>query len=356
MRVLASLVAVIGTAILAASATGLVSAAALPPYDYNDGQSFEIQSNRDWHGVAGTAGVREVAPYSRLSTSGTDRKYTIWTPSCKPGQKFSVARTVDMLGPPTQVDFSFEGTLGIASTVVFVNGKPLARSVGNNSPSYTQDPAQMKLFREGSNELMVVVTLPTTPDPCNFPGTKPSLWFAISGDFGTDLSVGAPATTQKLEYFKADSGRTVTTHIHVTNNGPDEIPDATMTVSMGGRGFCTNENPDGSCMNDSDYQFTMVSTEMLGGIHCTTTGFAKATCPITNMKAGQTLFVTVIMRYQVDPAYPSWTEEDMPLSWQAQMDQGSYGPTDLNSANNSGSVGYVFCSTRSTMAGCQTAQ
>ena len=46
----------------------------------------------------------------------------------------------------------------------------------------------------------------------------------------------------------------------------------------------------------------------------------------------------------------------MPLSWQAQIDQGQAPAADLKSDNNASGLGYVFCSTRSTMAGCNTAQ
>lgn len=352
VRGLAHLTAVVGAAMVVLSSAGAAGAQAFPPYFFNKGAGFEIYSNRAWQGVGGTAGVREVGPYTNHTPRDPDPSYRIWTPSCTPGQKFSVARSVDLLGPPSSVSFNFAPTMYVASIAVLVNGKPAAESAGNNSPPDLTS-TQLGLFHPGINELTVVITLQKTPTVCTSGGVRPSLWFEISGYFGTDLTVGAPKPGETATYFKADNGRTVTTHIHVTNAGPDLVPDATVTVQMGGTGFCVKPNADGSC-DPGNTEFAMTGTQLLGGIKCATERFLSATCPITNMKPGETLFVTVIMRYQPDPSYPSWTEEDMPLTWTASIAEG--GPADTNSTNNQGQVSYVFCSKRSTLAGCKTAQ
>jgi hypothetical protein len=332
------------------SAGGAV--AVQPPYYFNKGAGFEIYSNRDWHGVGGTAGVREVGEYSNHTPRDPDRSFRIWTPKCTPGQIFSVARSVDFLGPPSSVSFSFAPTMDVASTAVLVNGHPAAKSVGNNSPSDLTS-SQLALFHPGANELTVMLTLQKTPNVCTSGGVRPSVWFEINGYFSADLTVGAPRQGQSTTYFKADGGRTVTTHIHLTNDGPDLIPDATVMVQMGGPGFCVKPNPDGSC-DPGNSQFTMTGTELLGGIKCTTQRFLIAMCAVTNLKPNETRFVTVIMRYVPDPTDPSWTDESMSLTWTAKIADG--GPADTNSSNDQASVTYVFCSTRSTMPGCKTAQ
>ena len=72
-------------------------------------------------------------------------------------------------------------------------------------------------------------------------------WFEISGYFATDLTVGASKPGEQSVYFKADSGKTVTSNIRVINDGPDLIPEATIRIQMGGTGFCVKPKPDGSC-------------------------------------------------------------------------------------------------------------
>jgi hypothetical protein len=345
--------ALAGAAIIVAIWLGAAHAETQPPYYYNSGAGFEIYSSRAWHGVNGTAGVGEVGTNPNHTSRDPDRSFRIWTPSCKPGQKFSVARSVDLLGPPANVSFAFEATKSVASTGVFINGHPVAKSVGNNSPEALKPP-QLALFHPGLNELTVVVTLASTPTECTSDSSTPaSVWFSISGGFASDLTVGAPNPGQTSQYFKADNGRSVVTHIHVTNEGRDLIPVATLSLQMGGPGFCVKPNADNSC-DPGNTQFAMTSTESLGGVHCTTLRLTNVTCDLTNLKPGEKLFVTVVMRYRPDPADPGWTQEGNSINWNAQIAQG--GPSDLDSSNNASSVTLVFCSSRATQEGCKTAQ
>jgi hypothetical protein len=354
MRGLARLVAIVCAALAVPSSVAATAAPVLPPYFFQQGAGFEIHSNGAWHGVAGTVAVKEEGKYTNSTPRSSDDSYRIWAPTCTPGQKFSVARSVDLLGPPSSVSFSFAFTQYAASTAVLVNGKPAATSAGNNSPSDLKPP-QLALFHEGMNELTVVVTMPSTKTACGAGALRSSVWFQISGYFAADLTVGAPKPGEQSVYFKADSGKTVTSNIRVINNGPDLIPEATVRIQMGGTGFCIKPKADGSC-DPGDTQYTMIAgTEILGGgIRCTVDRFLIATCPVDNLKPGETRLVTAILRYRPDPAYPTWTEDDMPLSWNAQIAVG--GPADSNSGNNAASVTYIFCSTRSTLAGCKTAQ
>lgn len=325
--------------------------AAQPPYYFLKGLGFEIYSSRAWHGTSGTAGVREVAPYTNITPRDSDRSYSIWTPSCKPGQKFSVARSVDLLGKPSQVRFSFAMTMSVASTALLVNGKAAGKGIGNSSPP-DLTPAKLALFREGMNTITVVVTLQNAKTACG--SGKPSVWFEISGSFASDLTVGAPQPNAKVEYFKADGGKTVTTNIRVINMGPDLIPEASITIQMSGTGFCVKRKPDNSC-DPGDTQFAMLGgSESFGGtIKCAVDRFLIATCPVDNLKPGETRIVTVIVRFQLDPTEPGWTEESTSLTWIARIADG--GPSDTNTGNDSAQIGYVFCSTRSTMAGCTSA-
>jgi hypothetical protein len=342
----------LGVVVAAATAAGAaVRPDTLPPYIRLKGIAFEIYSNHAWHGVNGTTGVREVAPYP-VRYGSKDRSYRIGTSKCASGQKLSFARSVELLGPPSNVRLNFSAGASIASTALFVNGRPATRAVGNGTPPDLK-PAQLHLFRPGINELELVITLASTPTPCKG-WAHPGFWFEISGGFATDLAVGAPKANEKITYFKADAGRSVVTNIRVINDGPDLIPEATFQVSSSGRGFCVDTKPDGSC-DIGDYQFTMLAGgSAFPGVKCTTDRFLIGTCPIEDLKPGETRIVNVIVRFKTDPTTPGWTEESTTLTWTARMADG--GPGELDYDNNAAQVGYVFCSQRSTMERCKTAK
>jgi hypothetical protein len=350
LRRLTRVIALLGALVAAATAVGAAAhTETLPPYIRLKGIGFEIYSNRAWHGVNGTTGVREFGPRP-VRYGSKDRSYRIGTATCASGQKLSFARTVELLGPPSYVRFNVEVGASIASTAFFVNGRPASRALGTSLPDLK--PGQLHLFRPGVDELELVITLASTPTPCKgFP--HPGFWFDIGGGFATDLGVGAPKASEKITYFKADEGRTVVTKIRVFNNGPDLIPETNFQVSSSGRGFCVDTKPDGSC-DIGDYQFTMLATNALGGISCTTDRFLIATCPIENLKPGETRIATVIVRFKTDPTTPGWAEESTGLTWTARAADG--GPGELDYDNNQGQVSYVFCSQRSTSEGCRAAK
>jgi len=349
VRALACLVAIGCTAVAVAGSSAAPPAPASAPYLLGGGSGFQIHSNRDWHGTAGTVGVQEIQPYTNSTPANTDRSYWIGTTTCKPGQKLAVTRSVDLLGPPSSASFAFAYTMYTATTTVLVNGKTVGTATGNNGPP-SVPPSLLDAFHDGTNQLTVVVKVASTPTACNAGTQKPSFWFQISGYFATNVSVGS-ALQGKTEYFKADGGKTPAVIIHVTNHGPDLVPAATFTVQMGGTGACYKPEADGSCPILEQMFVLLAHSDV-----CTDDkkNWLTVSCSIVDLQPNQTTQFIVVVHFRPDSRQPTWTTEGNSLTWRAQIQTG--GPSDTNSSDDSGQASLTFCSSRATDEGCKTGQ
>ncbi len=310
---------------------GVAQSAGLPPYIRNKGDTFAVYSNRAWHSAHGTSRVREMAPKDPGSPRSADRSFYIWTEKCTPGQKFAVVRSVDLIGRPSDVSFSFHSKQQAAWTELWVNSQRVARAAGAYLPRLK--PAQRRPFEEGHNEVKLVMKVQRSPFACDFVG----LWFEINGIFSTDLKVGAPQPGEAIKYYKADNGRGVTVGIRITNKGPARIPEGIFEVRTTGSRFPMVTGAGG-----------------LGDLKCVNDRFMISTCPFKNMEPGQILTVVAVVTFKPNPELPSWTEESTALSWRAYT--ATLGPWEIDSSNNASLVGLVFCSSRSTLEGCKTAE
>src|SRR5204862_745734 len=163
--------------------------------------------------------------YTDIGTQpGKDRSYRIWTAKCTPGEKFTVVRTLQFLGPPSDLTLRVAYGGNPASTEVLVNGRKLASWRRNVAPPAI-GRAQLQLFHEGQNEIEFVVKIESSAGACSGPTGHKGVWFNLSGEYATDLGVGS--SDKKVQYFKADKGRSVVVRIHLINAGPDLIPEGT---------------------------------------------------------------------------------------------------------------------------------
>jgi hypothetical protein len=307
----------------------------LKPYYTYEGSGFEIFTNRQWR-VEGAGPAKELEARDPGSTTSDDRSFRVWARTCKPGQRITLTRRIDLLGRPSSVTASLDMGLAVAHYDIFFNNNRVA----HDSTSF--DARNLRSLHQGANNIDLVVKLQQTPTACtNFQTPlRRGLWFRLSGSFAADLRVGQPKDPSV--HLDAEDGARQPLVIRVQAKGTTVIPAGTFEVRIGGPGWCVDRKLDNSC---AKYQFALVTlpAQTKGDIKCVNDEqyLQVSKCTFEDLEPGRPINVAAGVRFLPDPAHPDWVQESIGVSWSGRIANG--GPADVNSENNDNSMTLYFC-------------
>jgi hypothetical protein len=322
------------------------------------GNRFELPSNGRFTNAEKFTVLSSTNPLNKPHGKGEPIS-TIWTETCHPHKKQTAKfrRTIDIPGPPASARFEISPEFGNFSNplkhyVLEINGaKALAGSLGKISMSPTRStlgPNQLKLFRDGLNEIEVTVKrrgLPERVRRCNTSKrNRVAVLFVLGGEFAADLGlVEQPPQTQ---YKKASSpSRTAIVNLSVHNHGPSglvtgagvftaQITGATKVALAGSGGG--PPNPDVVALGPPF-------------ANCQLTG-TKVDCELGPMPPGDSGVLSLYVQREFQNT--NFEETTTTVSWRT----GSGSVSDPRLDNNDRRVDIVWCGDKATSPGCASAQ
>ncbi len=318
----------------------------LPPYILNKGSGFAVYTNKHWR-AEGIGAVKELEKRDPGTYGSKDRSFRIWTRTCKPGQKVTFTRNIELLGRPSSIRASVDMGLAMDYYDIFFN----SRKVSHSSTSF--DNRDLKQLHAGLNDIDLVVKLQKSPTACtNFQEPpRRGVWFDLDGSFSADLRVGKPQ--KPVEYKDAPEGANQVVIVAIVNLGSATIREGTFEISTGGPGWCVERKPDNTCVR---YQFFMITLgpASTGDVTCVDDDVYHQTskCTFKDLRPGHPYKVGVGIKFTPDSlGTPGWVEEYRTISWHGRIAPG--GPSDPDSSNNDNSVRIVFCRYGATDTGCK---
>jgi hypothetical protein len=334
LMLFAGLVA-LAAALFASGPSATAKSSYLKPYYTFKGNGFEIFTSRLWR-AEGAGPAKELEKRDPGSTTSKDRSFRVWTPTCKPGQKVTFTRKIDLLGRPSSISASLDIGLAVANYEIFFNNTRVARN------TTSLERADLRALRPGENDIDIVVKLQRTSTACtNFQEPpRRGIWFRLTGYFAADLRVGQPP--KQSIYIDAKDGARQPFVILLQAKGTTVIPAGTFEVRIGGPGWCIERKPDNSCER---YQFALITLAALseGDIKCVNDEqyLQTSKCTFEDLEPGNPMKVAAGVRFTPDPASPDWVQESKTVSWHGRIENG--GPGDSNNANNDNSMTLYFC-------------
>ena len=296
--------------------------------------------------------VRVLFPKARPESGGP-----IWTfhcPAAAESVKFS--RSVWLPGPPNYGGSFTYGTdvgrdeLGSLTSIdLIVNGEvivhePLrAYTVGTQGTTQrvSLGPAALKAFRFEQNTVQVRVHKRATRGGCNTanPATRVGVWFTLAGQFETDLALNPPSPDR---YTKLAPNQTFVQSVGVNfhNLGPAWEPNGSFLLNVEGAQQFALGNGLGA----------PAPSAPLTNCQETDNGLSHSvSCGLSDFAPGTSGLLGVI--FKVTAPASDYTDFTVAFGWSISAGAVS----DLDSSNNTRSVDWVFCGSRSTKPGCQTA-
>jgi hypothetical protein len=342
---------------LALPSTGggvLTTASPAPSYMSGLGTRFDLPSNGRFTNAERVTVLTSTNPLNKPEGKA-EPVSTIWTDKCRPRKKQTAKfrRTVEIPGPPSAARFQIEPQLGNFSSplkryVLEINGaKAVERSLRSTSTAKL-GPKQLKLFRNGLNEIEVTVKrgeLPQRVRRCNTSKkNRVAVLFNLGGDFAADLGlVEPPPPTQ---YKKAGSpSRTVIVNLSLTNHGPSGLVAGagTFTAQASGATRVAIAGREGDPKNP---QVVALGPPFS---NCQLTG-TRVDCELGLMPARDSGVLS--MYVQQDFRNTDFGETTTTIKWLTRS-----GPvSDPRFDNNDRGVTIVWCGDKATSPGCASAQ
>jgi hypothetical protein len=317
-----------------------------PGYLADDYSSMRLDSNNLWSFATAVGKSYRTGLFPKAAPETTT---AVWGKTCpKSAQTVTFSRNVWLPGPPsTGAEFSFAPLVGQSTYLaprtvdLIVNGETIVHERALALFHVTLSATALKAFRFEQNYIQVRVHKRKTHGRCNTgdPATQLGVSFGLSGDFGTDLAFNAPTPDT---YFKLPPGQSkaVTATAEFHNYGPD--------WDTGGK-FQLNV--------DGAPQFVLGTggavpppSAPLTGCQQSDNGLSHiVTCGLTDFAPGTDGSLSSI--FQVTA--PSSDYSDFSVIYSLYISPGPL--SDPNRSNNTTTHVFVFCGSKSTKPGCQSA-
>jgi hypothetical protein len=268
----------------------------------------------------------------------------VWAKTCPASaQTVTFSRSVWLPGPPSAgATFSFAPLVGQTTYLapgtvdLLVNGEKIVHERATARFRVTLSATALKAFRFEQNSIQVRVHKRKTHGACNTgnPATEMGVSFGLSGNFATDLAFNAPIPDT---YYKLAPGQTATEGATFAfhNFGPDWEPAGKYQLNVAGA---------------PHFALVPPVSAPLTGCQQSDNGLSHiVTCGLTDFAPGTD--GSLSSGFQVTA--PSSDYSDFSVVYSFYMSAGPL--SDLNSSNNQNHHIFVFCGSKSTKPGCQTA-
>jgi hypothetical protein len=346
---LAAVVVLLVTAGLTAGGAAANPPSAAPGYLADDFHALTLASNEF---MSGAKVVGKRYPVQGLFPKATpESSAPIWAFKCSASaETVTFGRSIWLPGPPNYGGkFTFGSVLGqrefraLSTIDLIVNGDVIVHQALPAGTGYFTVPvsgAALKAFRFEANTIQVRVHKRATRGQCNTgkPASQVGVLFSLAGQFETDLALNPPLPDQ---FVKLAPNQTFTQGVYINfhNDGPAWEPNGTFQLHVDGApAFALGSGvlaPPSAPLTNCQQSDNGLSHS----VSCGLSDFA----PGTSSKLGTVFQVKA----------PASDYSDFSVAWSWYIGAGAI--PDLDASNNQRYVTFVFCGSKSTNPGCQTA-